>query len=70
MLKPLSRRELIRKLKRAGFGGPFSGGRHQYMIFEKLRIFIPNPHGGDIGFKIIKRIVADIDISEEDFENL
>lgn len=70
MLKPLSRRELIRKLKRAGFGGPFSGSRHQYMIYGKLRIFIPNPHGGDIGLKIIKRIVADIDISEEDFENL
>ena len=28
---PISRRELIRALQKAGFEGPFSGGKHQFM---------------------------------------
>ena len=70
MPKPLSRRELVRKLKRAGFAGPFSGGRHQYVLRGKLRIFIPNPHGADIGSKILKRVILDVGISEDGFEQL
>ena len=70
MPKPLSRKELIRKLKRTGLTGPFSGGRHQYMLHGKLKIFIPNPHGSEIGSKIIKRIIVDIAISEREFDEL
>ena len=70
MPKPLSRRELIRKLRKAGLSGPFSGSRHQYMLHNKLKIFILNPHGGEIGSKIIKLILVDIGISEDEFEKL
>jgi len=44
MLKPLSRKELIRKFKVLGYSGPFSGGRHQFMIKGSHKIHIPNPH--------------------------
>lgn len=70
MLKPVNRKELIRKLKRAGFSGPFSGAKHQYMSNNKLKIFIPNPHRKDIGLKIIKRIIIDINISNKEFDEL
>ena len=70
MPKSLSRRELIRKLKGAGLSGPFSGTRHQYMQYRRLKIFIPNPHGSDIGSKIIKRIIVDIGISEKEWGEL
>lgn len=70
MLKPISRKELVRKLKRVGFSGPFSGAKHQYMLKNKLKIFIPNPHGKDIGLKIIKRVIVDISISDKDFYEL
>lgn len=70
MLKPINRNELIRKLKGAGFSGPFSGAKHQYMLKSKLKIFIPNPHGKDIGLKIIKRIIVDINIPNKEFEEL
>ena len=30
-LNPVSRRELVRKLKALGFEGPFPGGKHQWM---------------------------------------
>lgn len=36
---------------------------------EKLRIFIPNPHGKDIGFALLLRIIADVGISYEKFKN-
>ena len=66
----LNRRELIKKLRGAGLAGPFSGGKHQYMMYKNLKIFIPNPHGGEIGSKIIRRMLVDIAISEEDWEEL
>jgi predicted RNA binding protein YcfA (HicA-like mRNA interferase family) len=70
MPEPLSRRELIRKLKRAGFSGPFSGGRHNYLLRDRLKIFIPNPHGADIGSNIIRRIIIDADTSEDELDGL
>lgn len=70
MPRSLSRRELIGKLRSAGLAGPFSGGKHQYMVYKKLKIFIPNPHSGEIGSKIIKRVLVDIAISEEEWEEL
>jgi hypothetical protein len=40
---PIRRQELIRGLKRFGYDGPFSGGRHQFMVKGNLTIRIPNP---------------------------
>ena len=70
MPKPLSRRELIRKLRRAGLSGPIPGAKHSYMLYGKVKIFIPNPHIGDIGLKIIKRVMVDLGISETRWNQL
>ena len=48
MPKPISRRELIRKFQALGWDGPFSGGKHSFMIKGAHKVRIPNPHGGDI----------------------
>lgn len=42
-LSPLSRNELIKKLREFGFDGPYSGGKHLYMIKGNLRLTVPNP---------------------------
>ena len=39
---PCKRAEFIRKLRRLGFDGPFSGGRHQFVIFAQKRFAIPS----------------------------
>ncbi|HEY1662195.1 MAG TPA: type II toxin-antitoxin system HicA family toxin [Verrucomicrobiae bacterium] len=39
--RPLKRRDFIRKLRSLGFAGPFSGTRHQFMIFGQYRQTIP-----------------------------
>jgi hypothetical protein len=39
--RPLKRRDFIRKLRALGFDGPYSGTRHQFMIFGSHRQTIP-----------------------------
>ena len=67
---PIKRRELIKGLKQAGFAGPFSGGKHQFMVKEDLRIRIPNPHKEDIGMSLLFRILKEADIDKETWEKL
>jgi len=54
-LSPESFSELVRRLKAPGFEGPFSGGKHLFMVKDALRLTIPNPHKRDIGIDLLKR---------------
>ncbi|MBI3632316.1 MAG: type II toxin-antitoxin system HicA family toxin [Candidatus Vogelbacteria bacterium] len=69
MPKPLSTRELVRRLKNFGFFGPFSGGKHEYMTKDSLCVVVPNPHGGDISGNLIGKLIRQAGISAKDFEN-
>lgn len=70
VLKPISRRNLIRKLKNLGFAGPLPGGRHQYMKRENIRVIIPNVHSKeDIGVSLLRIILRQATIGEDDFNN-
>ena len=70
-IKPISRRELISKLKSLEFEGPFIATKHQYMIKGKHKIFIPNPHGGkDIGIPLLKKIIKQVGITQDEFLKL
>jgi len=39
---PCKRRDFVRRLRRIGFEGPFSGMRHQFMLYEHHRLAIPS----------------------------
>ncbi len=39
---PCKRRDFISRLRRLGFDGPFSGTRHQFMVFKQHRMSIPS----------------------------
>lgn len=39
---PRKRRDFIRRLRKLGFEGPYSGTRHQFMIYEQYRLAIPS----------------------------
>ena len=67
MPKPISRRELIRKLRSIGFLGPYSGGRHEYLERDGFKLFVPNPHGKDIGPVLLSRIILELKISRKKF---
>jgi hypothetical protein len=70
MPKPLSRRELIKRMKEFGFSGPFPGKRHGAMRKGELTVAIPNPHGGDIDWTLTKRILKQAGIDPQEWENL
>lgn len=69
-LKPLKRSELIYFLKQCGFSGPYSGGKHQFMVNGELSLTIPNPHQSDIGKEFLKKILKQAKIPIEDWEKL
>ena len=39
---PCKRREFIQKLQQLGLEGPFSGSKHQFMIYQEYRLTIPS----------------------------
>ena len=40
--QPCKRREFIRRLRKLDFDGPYSGTRHQFMVFEEYRLTVPS----------------------------
>ncbi len=68
-LTPVSRREFIHRLHKLGFEGPFSGGRHQFMLRETRRLILPNPHRGDIGVALLTRLLRQADVSRKEWED-
>ena len=70
-LGPIRRKELIKYLKLLGFEGPFSGGNHEFLQREGLKVWVPNPHHGEgIGRNFLRRILRQAEISESEWEKL
>ena len=67
---PIKRKDLIAALRRAGFEGSGSGGKHQYMARGNFSTTIPNPHGHDISQSLLGRILKQASISREEWEKL
>jgi len=67
---PIKRRDLIRFLKILDFEGPFSGGKHQFMIKGDITLRIPNPHQSNIGKELFQKILKQGRIDRGTWENL
>jgi predicted RNA binding protein YcfA (HicA-like mRNA interferase family) len=67
---PISRAELIRYLRQAGFTGPYPGGRHSFMTKGDQRLTIPNPHRGDISVPLLAEILRKAGVARDDWERL
>ena len=60
--------KLVEKFRQLGFDGPYSGGRHLFMIKGDLKIRIPNPHGSDISAALVSEILRQAGISVVDWK--
>ena len=40
--QPCKRRLFIKRLQKLGFDGPYSGTRHQFMIYDNHRLSVPS----------------------------
>jgi len=69
-LGPIKRRELIHYLRLLGFEGPYSGGKHQFMIKGEFILRVPNPHQSDIGKELLFRILKQARIDKKTWEEL
>jgi len=67
---PVSRAVLIRTLRALGFDGPYSGGRHMFMLRGNDRAIIPNPHRSDIGVNLLARILREAGVSRAEWESV
>jgi len=66
-LSPVSWTNLVRRLRKLGFDGPYQGGKQPYMIKGNLVLTIPNPHRRDIGVGLLSRILRRAGVTEEEW---
>jgi predicted RNA binding protein YcfA (HicA-like mRNA interferase family) len=67
---PIKRKNLLKALKQAGFDGPFTGGKHEFLVRGELRLVLPNPHRSEITKDLLERILRQAQISREEWEKL
>ncbi|MBC7263463.1 MAG: type II toxin-antitoxin system HicA family toxin [Chloroflexi bacterium] len=71
---PCKRRDFIRRLRQLGFDGPFSGTRHQFMVYEQHRLALPsNVEFSVPQLRMMLREVAEImgrEITVEEWDRL
>ena len=69
MPSTIPRRDLLKKFRNLGYSGPFSGGKHQFMIKGAKKIRVPNPHGkGDVHISLLREILRQAGISSKDWD--
>ena len=68
-LTPVSWNFLVKRLNKLGFEGPYSGGKHPFMVKNDLVLTIPNPHKALISVDLLSRILRQAKISREEWLN-
>ena len=67
-LVPVTRRELIKRLAKLGFTGPYPGKKHFHMVKDGVFVMIPDPHHGEeISAKLQLIVLREAGISREDW---
>ena len=67
-LTPVSRQELIRRLRELGFEGPVPGRKHQHMDKGDFVLMLPNPHHGEkISVDLLTEIIRRAKITREEW---
>ena len=67
---PIKRKDLIYNLRRLGFEGPFSGKRHEFMRRGRIKVYIPNPHEGEISRGLLVKLLREAEIDRKEWEDL
>jgi predicted RNA binding protein YcfA (HicA-like mRNA interferase family) len=69
MPKNISWKKLIKRFHTLGFDGPYSGGRHLFMVKNTLKVRIPNPHKSEISRHLLSEILRQAGISTKNWNN-
>jgi predicted RNA binding protein YcfA (HicA-like mRNA interferase family) len=66
-LTPVSRPNLIKRLRALGWQGPLAGTKHQHMVKGDAQLTIPNPHGDEIGVNLLKMLLKEAGIPRDEW---
>ena len=66
-LSSVSRRDLLSRLRQLGFEGPYTGGRHEFMVRGSTRLVVPNPHRQDVRVDLLVRILRQAGVTREEW---
>jgi len=66
-LVPIAWHDLVEMLRKFGFDGPYTGGKHPYMIKGDLVLTIPNPHRKETSVDLSTRILKQAGITREEW---
>ena len=44
-----------------------TGGRHAFMVKGALKVRVPNPHGDDIGVALLREILRQAGLSDDEW---
>jgi len=67
-LNPVKRGNLIVRLKQLGYEGPYSGGKHQFLVRGSMRLILPNPHASEIGPSLLARVLQQAGVTRDEWE--
>ena len=56
---PCRRREFVRRIRALGFDGPFSGTRHQFLIFAGHRLTVPS--NNEFGVPMLRMMIREVE---------
>jgi len=72
--QPCKRKRFIKRLRKLGFDGPYSGTRHQFMVYENHRLIVPsNPEYSVSQLKMMLnevKSIIDRQLSADEWNNL
>ena len=56
---PCRRREFVRRMRALGFDGPFSGTRHQFMVFSGHRLTVPS--NNEFSVPLLRMMIREVE---------
>jgi predicted RNA binding protein YcfA (HicA-like mRNA interferase family) len=66
-LTPISWQSFVKRMRKLGFEGPYTGGKHPQMRRGEVTVIIPNPHQKDISVGLLQRILRQAGVSREEW---
>ena len=62
-------RELVRKLQALEWEGPLYGTKHPFMLKGKRKLHIPNPHDDPIYIPLLRKILRQAEITNDEWDS-
>jgi predicted RNA binding protein YcfA (HicA-like mRNA interferase family) len=58
---------VVQKFKALGWSGPLYGGKHPFMLKGTKKQRIPNPHASDLHVSLLREILRQAGITDEEW---